>query len=392
MAREVYIVGAARTAIGSFQGALASVPAVQLGATAAKAAIERAGVPVEAIDETYMGNVLTAGVGQAPARQAAKFAGVLDKTPAVTVGKVCGSGLMSVILGSKSILLNDAEVVLTGGMENMSQAPYLMPAARDGYRMGNKEVVDSMINDGLWDPYDQMHMGLAAELGVEELGLSREAQDEYALESYRRAQAAQADGTFAKEIVAVEIKSRKGTTTVDQDEEPGRARPDKVPTLRPAFKKDGTITAANASKLNDGAAALMLASGEAVAKHGLKPLAKVTGYGGFAGEPKMFTMAPVSAIDITLNKMGLTAADIDIWEVNEAFSVVAMAPTIRNGVPHANMNVFGGAVSMGHPIGASGARILVTLLNALEAKDKQRGLATLCIGGGEAVAVVVERV
>ena len=392
MGREVYIVGAARTAIGSFQGALAAVSAPKLGATAAKAAIERAGVPVDAIDEAYFGNVLTTAVGQAPARQAARFAGVPDKVPAVTVGKVCGSGLMSVIMGAKSILLEDAEVVLAGGMESMSQAPYAMPGARDGYRMGNKEVIDTMVHDGLWDPYDQIHMGLAAELGVEELGLTREAQDEYALESYRRAQAAQADGTFAREIVPVEIVGRKGTVTVDQDEEPGRARPDKVPTLRPAFKKDGTITAANASKINDGAAAVMLASKEAVEKYGLKPLAKIVGYGGHAMEPKMFTMAPIGAIETTLKKVGMQASDIDLWEVNEAFAVVAMGPTLRNGVSHENMNVFGGAVSMGHPIGASGTRILVTLLNALESKDKQRGLATLCIGGGEALAMVVERV
>lgn len=392
MADEVFIVGAARTAIGSFQGALSSVAAPELGAVAIRAALERAKVDAAAVDETYMGNVLTAGVGQAPARQAAKGAGIGDRTPATTVGKVCGSGLMSVVLGTKSIRLDDAKIVVAGGMESMSQAPYLLPAARGGMRMGNSTAVDSMVHDGLWDPYNDFHMGKAGELCARELDFSRAAQDAFAKTSYERAIAAQKDGKLAKEIVPVTVKGRKGDTIVDTDEEPGRARFDKMPSLRPAFEKEGTITAANASKINDGGAALVLASGEAVAAHGLTPLAKVVGYGGHAQAPEWFTTAPVGAIETTLKRLGLTTGDIDLWEVNEAFSVVSMACMKNAAVPHENMNVWGGAVALGHPIGCSGARILVTLLSALEDQGKKRGLATLCIGGGEALAVVVERV
>ena len=391
-AREVFIVGSARTPIGAFQGALSTVSAPELGAVAIRSALERAGVAPELVDETYMGNVLTGGIGQAPARQAAKKAGVLDKTPATTVGKVCGSGMMSIILGAKSILLSDAEIVVAGGMESMSQAPYLLPKAREGYRLGNGTVVDSMVHDGLWDPYGDKHMGNCGETCAKEFGFTREAQDAFAVESYKRAQAAVAAGKLATEIAPVTIKGRKGDVVVSEDEEPGRAQFDKMLTLRTAFEKDGTITAANASKLDDGAAALILASGEAVEKYGLTPIAKLVGYGAHAQEPEWFTTAPVGAVENVLKKTGLSVDDIDLFEVNEAFAVVSMACIEKASVPHAKMNVWGGAISLGHPIGCSGARIVVTLLHALQDRGEKRGLATLCIGGGEALAVIVERV
>lgn len=390
--REVFIVGAARTPIGSFQGALADVSATELGSVAIRAALERSGVSPEAVDETFMGNVLTAGLGQAPARQAAKAAGIPDRVPATTVGKVCGSGLQSVILGTKSILLGDAEVVLAGGMESMTNAPYLLPKARGGFRMGHGQVVDSMIHDGLWDPYHDWHMGNAGELCARELNFSREAQDEFAKASYQRALAAQERGDFAKEITPVTIKTRKGEVVVSEDEEPKRGNIEKMPSLRPAFDKAGTITAANASTLNDGASALILASGEAVKARGLTPIARVVGYGGHAQAPEWFTTAPVGAIEAALARTKLGKDDIDLYEVNEAFAVVAMATMQKIGIEHAKVNVRGGAVALGHPIGASGARILTTLVYAMKDLGKKRGLATLCIGGGEAVAVIVEAV
>lgn len=388
--REVFIVGAARTPIGSFQGTLAEVPVVELGATAIRAALERSGLSPEDVGETYMGNVLTAGVGQAPARQAAKRAGVPDRVPATTVGKVCGSGLQSVILGTKSILLGDADVVLAGGMESMSNAPYLLPTARAGMRMGHGQALDSMIQDGLWDPYKNWHMGNAGELCARELSFSREAQDELAKASYRRALAAQERGELAGEIAAVTVKTRKGEVVVADDEEPKRANLEKMATLRPAFDKDGTITAANASKINDGAAALILASGEAVKARGLTPLARVVGYGGHAQAPEWFTTAPIGAIEAALKRTGLSKDDIDLYEINEAFAVVALAAITKLGLDSAKVNVRGGAIALGHPIGASGARVLVTLLHAMKDQGKKRGLATLCIGGGEAVALIVE--
>ena len=391
MAREVFIVGSARTPIGSFQGVFSDVTAPRLGAVAIKAALERAKLGGDLVDETFMGNVLTGGVGQAPARQAAKYAGVLDKTPATTVGKVCGSGLQAVIFGTKSILLGDAEIVVAGGMESMTNAPYILPKARSGFRMGNGEIIDTMMADGLWDPYGNFPMGNAGDLCARELGFTREAQDEFAKESYRRALAAQAEGGFKREIAAVTVSSRKGDVVVTEDEEPKRGHADKMATLRPAFGKDGTVTAANASKINDGAAALVLASGEAVKRHGLTALARVTAYGGHAQAPEWFTTAPVGATQATLARAGLTAADVDLYEVNEAFAVVAMVAMQKLGLDHAKVNVRGGAVALGHPIGASGARVLVTLLHALEDRNAKRGLATLCIGGGEAVAVLIER-
>ncbi len=389
---EVFIVGAVRTPIGAFQGALAEVPAVRLGATAISAALERANVSVDAVREVYMGNVLTAGEGQAPARQAAIYAKIPNTVPCTTVGKVCGSGLMSVMLGAKSVMLGDADIVVAGGMESMSNVPYYLTKARNGYRMGNGEVVDGMIFDGLWDPYNNYHMGNAGELCAKECAIPRDAQDAFAKESYRRALAAQKEGRFANEIVAVTIAGKKGdSVTVSEDEEPKRGNPDKMSSLRPAFTKDGTITAANASKINDGAAAVVLASADAVKKHGLKPLARIAGYGSAAQAPEWFTTAPAKAIDETLTRMGKKVGDIDLFEVNEAFAVVALAVNQKAGLDPAKVNVNGGAVALGHPIGASGARVLVTLLNALEQQNKKTGLATLCIGGGEAVAVVVER-
>ena len=389
--REVFIVGAARTPIGAFLGALAEVPATRLGSIALTAALERAKLEPSDVGETYMGHVLTAGVGQAPARQAAKGAGIPDATPATTVGKVCGSGLMSVILGAKSILLGDADVVAAGGMESMSSAPYLLRGARGGLRMGHSQILDSMITDGLWDPYNDFHMGMAGELCARELHIGREAQDDFAKESYRRALAAQENGELAKEIVPVEIATKKATITVAEDEEPKRARLDKMSSLRPAFDAEGTITAANASKVNDGAAAVVLASGEVVKRRGLTPLARVVGYGGHAQAPEWFTTAPVGAIENALSRTGLAQKDIDLFEVNEAFSVVTLACAQKAELDLAKTNVRGGAVALGHPIGASGARILTTLLYAMTDRGAKRGLATLCIGGGEAVALIVER-
>ncbi len=390
--RNIYIVSGVRTPIGAFCGALGSVAATTLGAAAARSALEQGGCDASVVDEVYFGNVLSAGLGQAPARQAAKAAGIPDRAPATTVGKVCGSGLMSVILGAKSILLGDADVVVAGGMESMSLSPYLLPKARAGYRMGHNKVVDSVIHDGLWDPYHDYHMGEAGELCAREYSFSREQQDEFAIESYRRAIGAQEDGAFKSEIAPITIPGRRGDTVVEEDEEPKRARFDKMPSLRPAFQKDGTITAANASKLNDGAAALILASEEAVTRHGLKPLARIVEYGGHAQAPEWFTTAPIGAVEKVLARAKRQIADIDLWEINEAFSAVAMACMAKLAIPHEKLNVNGGAVALGHPIGASGARILVTLLHAMVAREARTGLASLCIGGGEAVSVVVERV
>ena len=389
--RDVFICSAVRTPIGAFQGALAEVAATRLGATAIRAALERAKVAAAEVGEVYMGNVLTAGEGQAPARQAALYADVPNTVPCTTVGKVCGSGLMSVMLGTKSILLGDADVVVAGGMESMSNVPYYLTTARKGFRMGNQTAIDGMVHDGLWDPYKNFHMGNAGEICAKERAISRDAQDAFAKESYRRALAAQSEGRFTAEMVNVVVPGRKGDVTVSVDEEPSRGDPDKMSTLKPAFDKAGTITAANASKINDGASALLLASGDAVKRLGLTPIARVVGYGGAAQAPEWFTTAPAKAIDVTLKRLGLTVADIDLWEVNEAFSVVALAVAQEAGLDLARVNVHGGAVALGHPIGASGARILTTLVHAMTQRNARRGLATLCIGGGEAVAVVVER-
>ncbi|MBK6518035.1 MAG: thiolase family protein [Polyangiaceae bacterium] len=390
--RPVYIVSATRTPIGAFQGALSSVSAPQLGATAIKAALERAKVAPDQVDEVFMGNVLSAGIGQAPARQAMIFAGVPDKVPATTVGKVCGSGLQAVIFGAKSVALGDAQIAVSGGMESMSNVPYYLPQARTGYRMGHGKLVDGMIHDGLWDPYGDFHMGNAGDKCAKEYSFTREQQDEFAKESFRRALAAQKEGLFKAEITGVSVPQKKGDALlVTEDEGPPNGKPDKLASLKPAFSKDGTITAANASSINDGASALVLASEEAVKAHKLEPLARIVGYGGAAQAPEWFTTAPAKAIEVTTKKLGLGTKDIDLYEINEAFAVVTMVCNKLCNLDPATVNVRGGAVSLGHPIGASGARILTTLLFAMKDQGKKRGLATLCIGGGEALAVVVER-
>ena len=390
--REVVIVGAARTPMGAFLGSLASVPAPMLGAVAIRAALERAGVGPESVDEVVLGNVLQAGVGQAPARQAAIFAGLPEKTPCWTLNKVCGSGLKAVIAGAQAIALGDADVVVAGGMESMSNVPYYDRAARTGVRMGNVELVDGMIHDGLWDVYGQQHMGMCAEHCATTQGISRAAQDEYAMESTRRAVAAQQSGAFRAEIVPVEIERKKGdTAVVAEDDGPKSARPDRIPTLRPVFKKDGTVTAANASSLNDGAAALVLMSAERAKREGRPVLGRISGWGGAARAPIEFTIAPADAIRAMLEKSGLSTNDVDLWEINEAFAVVSVANNRLLGLDDKKVNVRGGAVVLGHPLGASGARILVTLLHAMKDHGARRGVASLCIGGGEAVALLVER-
>ena len=390
--RDVVIIGAARTPIGSFGGALAKIAAPKLGAVAIQGAVERAGVNPADINEVIMGCVLTAGVGQAPARQAAIFAGLPQSVPCMTINKVCGSGLKAVMLAAQAIKAGEAEVVVAGGMENMSKVPHLIPGSRDGFRLGNAPIVDSMVNDGLWDVYNDFHMGNAAELCADEHGYTREQQDAFARASYEKALAAQASGAFKAEIVGVEIPQRRGEpVTVDTDEEPGRGRPEKMAGLRPAFDREGTVTAANASSINDGAAAFVVASAEYAAAHNLPVLASIKGSSHHAQAPEWFSTAPAHAMNTLLERLELTPEDIDLYEVNEAFSVVSLACNDLSKLPADRVNVNGGAVSLGHPIGASGARILVTLLYAMQARDAQRGLASLCIGGGEAVALVVER-
>jgi acetyl-CoA C-acetyltransferase len=389
---NLFIVGAARTPIGAFQGAFTTLAAPRLGAVAIKEALSRARVAPELVGEVFVGNVLSAGIGQAPARQASIYAGVPNTVPCTTVNKVCGSGLQAAVLGAKSLLTGDADIVVAGGMESMSNVPYYLTGARNGYRIGDQKVVDGMMLDGLFDPYNEFPMGKAGELCAREYDLGREKQDQFAAESYRRAQHAIASGAFKREIVAVPVPQKKGEPVlVDTDEEPGRGDPTKLAKLKPAFDPEGTITAGNASSIDDGAAAVVLASEAAVKRHGLEPLARIVGWGAAAQAPEWFTTAPAKAIEGTLARLGLTAKDIDLWEINEAFSCVALACARLAGLDLASVNVRGGAVALGHPIGASGARVLVTLLHAMADLDKRRGLATLCIGGGEAVAMVVER-
>ena len=391
MSNNSVITAIARTAIGSFQGALSSIPTVRLGAAVIKSAVERAGLMGEDIDEVIMGNVLSAGEGQAPARQAAIYAGLPDSVECMTINKVCGSGLKSVMLADQAIRCGDADVIVAGGMENMSQSPYYLMDARGGMRLGHKKVVDSIIGDGLWDPYGDMHMGNCAEVLAKEENFSREDQDAFAVESYRRSLEAIEIGYFKDEITPVEISQRKGDPIIiDTDEEPGRGKPEKIAKLRTAFEKDGTITAANASSINDGAAALVVMSAEKATELNSKPICKIVAQTSVAHEPLYFTTAPGKAITKVLDKAGHTINDIDLFEINEAFSNVALAAMREHNIPHEKVNIFGGAVSMGHPIGASGARILVTLISALKQKNKKLGLATLCIGGGEAAAVIVE--
>lgn len=389
---EAYIISAARTPIGSFQGSLASRPTVELGATVVKAVVARAGIAPSDVEECIMGNVLSAGEGQAPARQAAIFGGLPVSTECLTINKMCGSGLKAVMLATQSIRLGEAHMIVAGGMESMSNAPYLLPKARSGYRYGNGEIIDSMQFDGLFDVYNRYLMGNAAELCARECNISRQAQDEFALSSYERAIKAQKDGLFNSEIVPVVWNERGKEIVVSEDDEPKNFRPDKILTLKPAFEQGGTVTAANASKINDGAAAVVVASSEAVKSKGLKPIAKILATATAAKKPEYFTTAPIDAIPKVLGKANLTLNDIDLFEVNEAFAVVSLVTEKSLGIPHEKMNVNGGAVALGHPIGASGARILVTLLSALEQRGLKRGLAAICLGGGEAVSMIVERV
>src|SRR4051812_49017466 len=389
---QVVVVGAARTPIGAFQGGLASVPAPQLGAIAIKAALERAGVAADKVDQVVMGCVLQGGVGQAPGRQASLGAGVPDTVPCVTVNKVCGSGLQAVVNAYQAIALGDADVVVAGGMESMSNAPYFTHSMRNGARMGNVEMKDLLIHDGLWDVYNQMHMGMCGEKCATDMGFSRSAQDEYARESTVRAQRAQKEGAFKAEIVPVEIVDRKGVkTVVDEDEGPKLARPDKISSLKPAFKKDGTVTAANASSINDGGAAVVLMSAERAKRENRTVLGRIGDFGHAARDPVEFTIAPADAINQALTRAGIKASDVDLWEINEAFAVVAMANNKLLGLSSDKVNVRGGAVVLGHPIGASGCRLLVTLLYAMKDFNKKRGIASLCIGGGEGIAMIVER-
>ncbi|MCI0705929.1 MAG: thiolase family protein [Ignavibacteriae bacterium] len=388
--QEAVIVSACRTPIGTFMGGLSTLPSPKLGSIAIEEAITRSGLKKADVQEVIMGNVLTAGVGQAPARQAAIFAGLPETVECMTINKVCGSGLKAIMLAAQSIQLGDAEVIVAGGMESMSNAPYLLPKAREGFRMGNTEVVDSMVHDGLWDVYNNFHMGNAAELCAKECAVPREAQDEFSVQSYQRALAAWKEGKFSDEVVPVTISSKKGDVKVEQDEEPFKAKFDKIPQLKPAFQKDGTVTAANASKINDGAAALVVMSADKAKSLGIKPIARIVKFASAAKKPEWFTTAPVDVIPKVLTKAGLKQDSIDLFEINEAFAVVTLAANKMLGLDNAKVNVNGGAVALGHPIGASGARILVTLLHALKQRNKQRGMAAICIGGGEAAGLIIE--
>lgn len=389
---DIVILSGARTPIGSFLGSLSTVPAPRLGAVAIKAALERAGVAPDQIEQVVMGNVLQAGQGQAPARQAGIYAGIPYEAGAVTVHKVCGSGLKTMMYAANDIRCGDYDVAVAGGMENMSLAPYLLPKGRTGYRMGNGQILDHMVFDGLWDPYDDKHMGNCAETCVAHYGFTREAQDDFARTSYERALASMEDGTFAAEIAPVEVPGRRGAVTVvDTDEEPGKANLEKMSKLRPAFDKEGSVTAANASKINDGAAALVLTSASRAQAMGRKPIARLVAQATVAQEPEWFTTAPVGAIRKVLDRAGMSVDDIDLFEINEAFAAVVLAALTELELSVDKVNVSGGAVALGHPIGASGARIMVSLLNALERHGKRFGCASLCIGGGEAAAMIVER-
>ncbi|HEY9687278.1 MAG TPA: thiolase family protein [Coleofasciculaceae cyanobacterium] len=392
--KDIFIVNGARTPIGSFLGELSGLTAPELGGVAIQGVLKRSGVSPDAINEVIMGCVLSGGVGQSPARQALRKAGIPDSAGALTINKVCGSGMKAVMIGSAEILADDYELVMAGGMESMSNAPFYVKGMRTGVKMGNQQMLDGMIYDGLWDPYSDIHMGNCAEQCVAKYEFTREAQDAYAKQSYERAQRAVKEGAFKSEIEPVLIPQRKGDPkVVDTDEEPFRGDPEKLATLRTAFQREGgTITAGNASTINDGAAAVLLASEAAVKKHNLKPLARIVGSATHSQDPTWFTTAPVSAIQKALDKAGLTVADIDLFEVNEAFAVVAMVAQQDLNIPLEKLNIWGGAVAIGHPIGASGARLLITLIHALKATGGKRGLASLCIGGGEATAMIVELV
>jgi acetyl-CoA C-acetyltransferase len=387
---DVVIVGAKRTALGALLGQFTGVPATTLGAAAIRAALADSGIPAEQVSEVIMGCVLPAGLGQAPARQAAIAAGIPVSTGCTTINKVCGSGMKAVMMGHDAIRAGSARVVVAGGMESMTNAPHLMMASRTGVKFGSTELLDHMAWDGLVNPYDKQPMGNFGELCSEKYGFTREEQDAFAAESVRRAQSAVAGGTFKAEIAPVTVAGRKGDVVVDTDEQPGKCDIAKIPTLRPAFKKDGTITAASSSSINDGAAALVLMGADAAHAQGVAPLARIVAHATHSQAPEWFTTAPVAAISKVLEKAGWQVGDVDLFEVNEAFATVAMAPMRELGIPHDRLNVNGGACALGHPIGASGARLLVTLLHALKARGGKRGVAALCIGGGEATAVALE--
>ena len=391
MIKDIYLAGGARTAIGSFAGAYAEVPAPVLGSTVIKAALKRAKVPPSEVDEVIFGNVIGAGLGQNVARQAAIGAELSVSVGAMTINKVCGSGLKSVMLAAQAIQCGDAEVVVAGGTENMTRAPYLLDKARAGYRLGDGTLVDAVIRDGLWDVYNNLHMGTCGDQCAAKYGFTRTQLDDYAVASFKRAIKAQEECTFSKEVTPVEITDRKGTVVVDKDEGPAKFNEEKLRKLKPAFGGGGTVTAGNASSINDGAAAIVVTSKEKAKKMGVQPQAKILGYATFSREPLSFTIAPVGAIDLLMKKLSLKVADVDLYEINEAFAVVALATMGELGLPHEKVNVHGGAIALGHPIGASGARVLVTLLNALQQRGGKIGIASLCIGGGEAVAMAVER-
>lgn len=390
--KDVYVVESLRTPQGSFGSSLADVEAPRLAATVITELLKRTGLTAEAVEEVIIGQVLSGGSGQAPARQAMRYAELPDVIPAMTINKVCGSGLKALMLGAGSIRLGDAEIVIAGGMENMSLAPYLLKQGRYGYRMGNGELVDLMVHDGLQDPYTDKHMGVIAEASAEKHGLTREEQDEFAISSYRKAQRALEKEIFKGEIVPVVKKSRKGEVVVDQDEEPFKVNFDKLTGLRAVFKKDGTITAGNASTISDGASLTLLANGEAVEKYGLKPKARLVAYATNAMHPEQFADAPVGAIEKVCAKAGLQISDIDLFEINEAFAVVPLIAIKQLGLDSAKVNVNGGAIAIGHPLGASGSRLTATLVRELQQRQARYGLVTLCIGGGEAVAAIFERV
>ena len=387
---DIVIAAAKRTAIGSFLGQFTGVPTPTLGATAISAALEQSGIPGADVSEVIMGCVLPANLGQAPARQAALAAGLPTSAGCTTINKVCGSGMKAIMLGHDLIKAGSATVVVAGGMESMTNAPHMIPNSRTGNRYGNFQAVDHMAWDGLTNPYDGQAMGVFAEATVARYGFSREDQDNFAIESVKRAQAAQAAGAFDGEIVPVKVATRKGEVEYASDEQPGKSDIAKIPTLKPAFKKDGSVTAASSSSISDGAAVTVLLSADEAARRGVQPLARIAGHTTFAHQPEWFTTAPVGAISALLDKVSWTIAEVDLFEINEAFAVVAMAPIKELGIPHAKVNVNGGACALGHPIGASGARLVVTLVNALRTRGLKRGVAALCIGGGEATAIALE--
>ena len=386
------IAAACRTPIGSFNGSLSSLSAPELGSVVVRETVRRAGIKPESVEEVIMGCVLPAGVGQAPARQAALYSDLPNSVQCTTVNKVCGSGMKAVMLAAQAIRAGDANVIVAGGMESMSNAPYLLKKAREGYRLGHGELIDSLVTDGLWDVYNDFHMGSAAELCSRECNVPREAQDEFAVSSYEKALKAQKEGLFDEEIVGVEIQQKKGESVLfDSDEEPGRVIFEKIPKLKSAFEEGGTVTAANASKINDGASAMMVLSAEKAEELGVEPMAKIVAYSTAAKAPEWFTTAPVQAIETVLEKAGLTLDDIELFELNEAFAVVGLAVSDELGIDMSILNVNGGAVALGHPLGASGARITTTLLYAMKQRDAKLGLAAICLGGGEATAMIVER-